>query len=194
MCKDTGSSSQPCSGKQQEPRPRIAVVPGEKDFGTRRIGDGPAGESVIISNVGDADLEVTGVGLADEGGSFTKGELAVPATLAPSASATLAVSFEPASPGAKVAELSIDSTDPDTATETVGLTGQGLGWVRVAVTDQEGAKIPGIGLRLTLPGEKVETPETKAEEVVAVDVTEAGTCSLEMTAEEPLEVLEITSE
>ena len=84
-------------------------------------------KSVTISNDGDADLHISSVSLTGaDAAEFAIESDSGEATLAPGATRTVQVSFDPSSEGAKSANLSIASDDDDEPTVNVALGGNGL--------------------------------------------------------------------
>ncbi len=109
--------------------PTVAATPDptQVDFGNRDVGAGPSGnETVRIESTGTGNLTP---GTATLGGA-NPGEFAITSdacagtTLLPGASCTIAVTFDPTSPGARAASLQIPSNDPNTPT-SVALAGTG---------------------------------------------------------------------
>jgi len=105
--------------------PELSIVPGGVDFGDIELGDSNEG-SVELSNVGDADLEITGTDVAAPFAVVVGGGLCLnggPTVLAPSASCTLTFRFEPAAagPAGQTVNISSDSLGGDSSVELQGV-------------------------------------------------------------------------
>jgi outer membrane protein OmpA-like peptidoglycan-associated protein len=114
--------------------PEIAV-PATVSFPDRRVANAAlltAFEDVVVRNVGDTDLEITA--LAITGDFAIVSPPALPATIAPSATLTLHVVFDPSAPGPRTGQLDVTSDDPVTPIATTTLEGRGTTAV-IAVTD-----------------------------------------------------------
>ncbi|WP_176956091.1 malectin domain-containing carbohydrate-binding protein [Catalinimonas alkaloidigena] len=84
--------------------------------------------NLVVSNAGSADLEISQIdltGALSNQFQLTNAPVAFPVVLAPNATLTLGVSFDPTSNGPKVASLQILSNSLEQSTATVAL--QGLG-------------------------------------------------------------------
>ncbi len=104
--------------------PDISVTPTSHDFGDVEVGDSLS-VTVTIENTGDENLELGQLNLA--GTDFAKSnDNCANTTVAAGDTCTIKVTFVPQTEGAKNATLSIPSNDPDTATATVTLTGNGI--------------------------------------------------------------------
>ena len=115
------------SGTGSGPEPVIDAAPGSLAFGDRQTNKGPtAAQNVVITNVGSATLNLTSVGLmGGDAGEFNIVGDTGEASLAPAASRTVMIDFDPSSVGAKSADLRILSNDPDEGTVDVPLSGTG---------------------------------------------------------------------
>ncbi len=108
-------------------QPDIAVTPASHDFGDVVVTNTSSSQSFVVENSGTADLQVSATTLTGShagefaivggGGSFI---------LAPGATATIDVNSTPLSLGAKTANLSIASDDPDEDPLDVPLSGNGI--------------------------------------------------------------------
>ena len=95
-------------------------------FGARAVDDGPSvAQSVIISNLGNSDLHLGSVVL-NGSGSFVIDADTGEATLAPAATRTVQIEFDPTIPGALSGQLTINSDDTSEAVVNVGFSGTGL--------------------------------------------------------------------
>ena len=108
--------------------PQIKVTPTALGFGSILQGKASASQTITIANIGSSALNVgslalTGINPLDF--SITNNSCSA-ANLAPAASCTVDVAFNPAATGARNAGLAIPSNDPDTATVTVPVEGSGL--------------------------------------------------------------------
>jgi len=110
------------------PRPEITVTPLALAFGDQLIASGAtATQAVTITNDGTETLnitsvELTGADLADFNIESDTGEVA----LAPAATRTVTVEFDPTTAGAKTAALTVVSDDDDEPSVDVDLTGTGI--------------------------------------------------------------------
>ncbi len=112
----------------QPPESNIVVSPLSLSFGEQRVDAGPTGaQTITITNDGNINLNISGVALGGtDPGEFTIASDTGEAVLAPSASRTLQVTFDPTSLGAKSATITITSDDPDEPSVVVNLGGTGV--------------------------------------------------------------------
>lgn len=88
--------------------------------------DATSEKTLTISNIGTADLQVTGATII--GTDFSDWQITtagVPFTIAPAASKNVSLTFQPKSIGEKNAQLILQSNDPDAPEVAVTLTGSG---------------------------------------------------------------------
>lgn len=107
------------------PNPDIKVDPPELSFGWKLV-DCPADpQTVTISNVGDAELDVSEIRLEGTGaGTFDlSGDTSL--VLAPGESAEVQVGFTAGAVADYSVEIQVDSNDPDTPTAVVDVRGSG---------------------------------------------------------------------
>ena len=105
-----------------EPRPDISVSPTSIDFGD--VETGTASDQIVtISNVGSADLQVTGLSTANV--TFSVVATSTPFILAPGGLQDVTIRFSPTIAGVQIGDLEITSDDPDQPLVTVSLTGNG---------------------------------------------------------------------
>jgi rhodanese-related sulfurtransferase len=115
------------------PVPNISVSPASHDFGQVGIGSSSDPLVLVISNAGNADLNVSDMALSDttdylldvSGGPSPCGTTAP--GIAAGASCTAVVTFSPSSTGDKIATLTIGSDDPDIPSVEISLDGMGAG-------------------------------------------------------------------
>ncbi len=107
----------------------IAVAPSSLIFGEQDVDAGvTVSQTVIITNTGNADLHVTGIALTgDDPAAFVIESGGDAVTLTTGSTHTIQVAFDPASTGAKSANLTIQSDDSDESTVDVALSGTGKG-------------------------------------------------------------------
>lgn len=107
--------------------PNITITPSSDSFGTVYVNTTSPAHTFNISNTGTADLIVGTITLtgADQSEFAKQSDGCSGQTLSPSVSCTVQVAFAPTSTGAKVANLSIPSNDPDTPTFNVSINGVG---------------------------------------------------------------------
>jgi len=113
-------------------QPDISVSPASNDFGNvdADAGDTSAPQTFTVSNTGFmADLDIGTITLTGTDASefAIQNDTCSGQSIAPAGSCTLDAVFSPASVGAKSANLSIPSNDPDTPTLDVPLSGTGTG-------------------------------------------------------------------
>jgi hypothetical protein len=105
--------------------PEIDVVPGAYDFGGVWTGV-TASRTFAITNMGNADLQVTATSLVGgQDGEFAITLGAAPFTVAPGATHNVEVWFAPTSIGPKTTTLTLTSNDQDESTVNVALSGAG---------------------------------------------------------------------
>ncbi|MDY6904680.1 MAG: choice-of-anchor D domain-containing protein [Thermodesulfobacteriota bacterium] len=108
--------------------PDISVTPVTHDFGDIDVGSSSAAVSFTITNDGDADLSVTDIAnsnTADFTVNTGDGGCGDSFVLAPAASCTITVTFNPSTDGDRTADVTISSDDPDEPVATVTLSGAG---------------------------------------------------------------------
>jgi len=107
--------------------PDITVTPTSLDFGSVAVGSSRPAQTVTVRNHGCSSLTIGTITLGGtNAGEFaTQNDNCSGQSLAPGASATLQVVFNPTSAGAKTATLSIPSNDPDEDPFNVPLSGTG---------------------------------------------------------------------
>jgi len=133
--------------------PNISVSPASHDFGNVSVGSQSTPQACAIANTGNTDLVlgtiiITGEGLAtcqaigcpeiDPSAFTTWNNNCQGRILAPSDSCTVDVIFSPGSAGAKIANLSISSNDPDSPTLNVLLTGEAVSFAVIIPPGQTG--------------------------------------------------------
>jgi hypothetical protein len=106
--------------------PDIAVAPPNLSFGAVPPGSSAA-LFVTVSNVGDGDLNVTGVapGVSSSPAFSVTSAPGLPGTLAPGDMVQVEVTFWPSGTSLETGTLEIASDDPDEAVTVVGLSGSG---------------------------------------------------------------------
>ncbi|HMR63279.1 MAG TPA: choice-of-anchor D domain-containing protein [Anaerolineae bacterium] len=141
----------------------ITVSPLTLAFGSQDVdGGATVSQTVVITNDGSADLNISSVSLTGLNASaFTIEYDSAEPTLGISATRTIAISFDPATPGAKTANLSIVS---DSGSVDVALSGTGL--------DQEITVSP---LALSFDSQDIDVGATLSQTVV---ITNDGTANL----------------
>lgn len=109
-----------------EGEPDIVVDPPSVDFGDVAVGtsDVPV-ETVTVSNVGDAALQISDLYLATSNTPFTFSAIGS-VVVNPGESTTFTVSFEPWTAGEVNNQVVIQSNDPDTSALGVDLNGNGI--------------------------------------------------------------------
>ncbi len=111
------------SGGTPPAQPDIDVQPTALDFGTVTVGS-TADRTLTVRNVGSAPLTVTRMTLDNP--RFTIVSPATPFTVNAGGQQTVTVRFAPTSAGPQSGTLRIESNDPDEATVSVSVTGQGV--------------------------------------------------------------------
>jgi hypothetical protein len=105
-----------------------ANASGGRDFGSQLVTAGPtAALTVVISNSGNADLDVTGVSLSgSDAAHFVLNTGGMAGAVAPSGFTQFTVAFDPATAGSKTATIEIAHNDASTSTPyTFQVTGVG---------------------------------------------------------------------
>ncbi len=108
------------------PAPLVLATPGALAFASQNIGTTSTAQSVKVSNVGSASLDVSGIGLGGPAAADFGQSGDCSASLAPGSSCTILVTFAPTVAGARAASLQVATNDPMTPVETVALSGTGL--------------------------------------------------------------------
>lgn len=153
------------SGGQPPAQPDIDVQPTAVDFGNVTVGS-TADRTLTVRNVGNASLTVTGVSIDNP--RFTVVSPSTPFTVSVGGQQAVVVRFAPAVVGPQSGTLRIQSNDPDEATVTVSLTGQGVA-----------AQPPPSGRTLSVPDASGEPGRTV---IVAVNLSEgSGISALSFT-------------
>lgn len=112
-------------------KPEITLVtPTSIDFGDVPVSSSSAPSTITVRNDGSSDLTITGISISGSSAgqfSIVSGSIPPPnLVLAPAATASWQVVFNPSSTGTKIATFRINSDDADEALKTVGLTGNGV--------------------------------------------------------------------
>ena len=107
--------------------PDISASPVNKDFGEIITGNSSTPQIFTVSNTGTDDLVIGALSLTGTAASefSIQNDTCSGKTLTPSGDCTVEALFSPATDGAKSANLSIPSNDPDTPTLNVLLSGTG---------------------------------------------------------------------
>ncbi len=106
--------------------PRATLGTASLTFAAQRVGTTSASQSVTVTNTGGAPLTVTGAALTGAGaGAYTATPAAGCASVNPTQSCQVAVTFKPTATGAATATLTVRSNDPAATAPTVALTGTG---------------------------------------------------------------------
>ncbi|MCK4723209.1 MAG: choice-of-anchor D domain-containing protein [Dehalococcoidia bacterium] len=107
--------------------PDITVTPTSLDFGSVAVGSSRPAQTVTVRNHGCSSLTIGTITLGgtNAGEYATQNDNCSGQSLAPGASATLQVVFNPTSASAKTATMAIPSDDRDEATVNVALSGTG---------------------------------------------------------------------
>ena len=115
-------AAKPGGGGGGKPKPAISVTPSSLSFGEIVVGSTSQAQSVSVRNTGTANLTFTSVNTTNA--VFTRVN-ACPASLAPSATCTISVTFAPTTVGAFAANLVIVTNASNTPTVTVAMSGTG---------------------------------------------------------------------
>jgi len=106
------------------PQPKISVSPTTLDFPDIVVMQTSSPLDVIISNIGEVALSVTSISLNDTTNfSLDPGTCGI--SIAASGSCTFSVTFNPQTVGPFNASVTINSTDPDSPSELIPLSGNG---------------------------------------------------------------------
>lgn len=153
------------SGGQPPAQPDIDVQPTALDFGNVTVGS-MADRTLTVRNVGNAPLTVTGMSIDNP--RFTVVSPSAPFTVSAGGQQAVTVRFAPTAVGAQNGTLRLQSNDPDEATVTVSLTGQGVA-----------AQPPPSGRTLSVPNASGEPGRTVT---IAVNLSEgSGISALSFT-------------
>jgi len=113
-------------GSAADTAPDVFVDPSALDFGALDAAQGQEhSEIVTVQNLGDADLTLFAVQLADPTGPYTVSAIGS-LLLEPGGQTTFLVTYRPAESAVHTGRILLDSNDPDTPTWVVSLTGQGV--------------------------------------------------------------------
>ena len=147
---DESSVNVPLTGTGFVLEPDIAVVPDTLVIRGIIVGSTRL-LNVTVSNVGNADLYVTGISLTGAVQFSRTDGVISPFTLAPGSDTTLTVQFAPDSVGSFDGTLTITSNDPDKPSVDVPLTGAGIALSALQVSIPHITASPGelISFRLS---------------------------------------------
>ncbi len=110
-------------------------------FGTVPVaGTAQAQQTYTIRNIGTASLQVTSV-LATPGSDFVVGNF-TPGLIAPTATTTFTVTFDPTAGGPRTSTITIANNDSDEASHTFLVEGNGLGFPEIDVLGPPLVSIP----------------------------------------------------
>jgi len=112
--------------------PDISVSPASLSLGRVDLPGSVAG-TITISNIGTASLRISSISI-DGANASEFGQSSFCTSIAPNASCTVAVRFNPVSAGEKTATLRIASDDPDTPSAGVALSGIAVARIPPATT------------------------------------------------------------
>jgi len=115
------------------------AAPATRSFGSVRVGNAAVltvSANLVLGNVGDPghDLQIDSLTLTGSGDFTITSAPSLPAVVSPAGTVTVAVQFDPSTPGLQGATLAIASNDPVTPVTTVTLSGTGTSAV-IGVTD-----------------------------------------------------------
>ncbi|MBN7771330.1 choice-of-anchor D domain-containing protein [Marinobacter daepoensis] len=145
--------------------PRINVGVEELAFGNVQAGL-PATQTVTISNTGNSDLGINSIAISGADSTvFTQTNSCN--TIAPSGSCDVNVTFAPSTEGNRNATLTIQSTDAETPSVDVALTGRGV----LAPVPEIGVNPESVNLGRVLLGESANADVT---------VTNSGNAALQI--------------
>ena len=106
--------------------PDIGLSPSSANFGSVSVSGGSETESFTVSNSGNDNLNVSSSSISGSGSShfsITSGGGSF--SLAPGATHTIQVTYNPSSAGSHSASLNVSSDDPDEGTKSASLSGTG---------------------------------------------------------------------
>jgi fibronectin type 3 domain-containing protein len=109
------------------PKPIAAVTPATLDFGSQAVNTVSTQQVVTLTNTGDAPLLLTGVSVVGASAASFTSTSACPASVAPSASCTVSVTFTPQSPNAVSATLAFSDNASNSHLVTLAGTGTANG-------------------------------------------------------------------
>lgn len=108
--------------------PDIDISPASINFGNVAVGGSSAAQGFTVSNIGAADLLIGTLSIiGTDASQYTiQSDTCSGQTILPAGSCIVDVVFSPTSTGAKTADLTIPSSDPDTPSLSASLSGTGL--------------------------------------------------------------------
>jgi len=106
----------------QEPETNLVVSPESLDFGTRAVLSSTT-RTVTVTNNGTAPVNLTSINVSGQNPAQFTLVNGSPTALAPGENTTIAVAFEPTSPGTKAAQLAIETNGSAPSTTLVPLNG-----------------------------------------------------------------------
>ncbi len=143
--------------------PNITITPTSANFGQVLVNNTSSAQSFTISNTGDANLQLGSISVSNS--DFILTDSCSNKAVAPKATCSVSVAFKPQAEGAKTGNLSIASNDPDTATLSVPLQGEG----------KKGVPVLGVS-PLSIDFGDVEVGKSSASKIITV--TNTGTAVL----------------
>ncbi|MBI4166994.1 MAG: choice-of-anchor D domain-containing protein, partial [Acidobacteria bacterium] len=111
------------SGTGVPPAPLVSLSPGFLDFGSLLVGTTSSAQTVLLTNTGDATLNISGITV---GGDFAITSNFCGTSLAPAENCTISVTFTPTYPGTRDGTLSV-ADNAANSPQTVELSGTGVG-------------------------------------------------------------------
>lgn len=130
-----GTQTQPLTGAGYG-IPKATFTPVSVAFGNQDLGTTSAAKSITLGNSGTDTLKITGIAVSGTTPADFTETNTCPASLAPAASCTFAVSFTPKAAGARSASIVItDNVNNVTgSTQSAALTGTGVGVPKAALS------------------------------------------------------------
>jgi len=151
--------------------PVLDFSPAALNFGDQNVGTTSAVQTVILSNIGDQPLTLSGVSAS---GDFSETNNC-PATLALAATCTVSVSFKPTQPGLRAGTLVASSNTAAGGNQTVLMAGTGTGVGTSALTlSTNGLAFGNEAVNTTSPSQTVTVTNTGNVPVTISSVTAVG--------------------
>ena len=113
------------SGEGVVPQPDISVTPGTVVFGTVGVG-AQKSQTIEIQNIGQSDLQITSIKLCTNTSDEFTWTGPANSIIPSSSSETLDIIYTPLDDGVDAGCIEINSNDPDQATVSVDVSGEGV--------------------------------------------------------------------
>jgi P pilus assembly chaperone PapD len=150
-------------------QPLITVVPTSVSFGSVTVGVTNT-QTITVKNPGTANLTITQASLSGSG--FADSGISLPVTVAPGASSSFTLSFDPTTASATTGALTLASNAP-TSSLSVALSGTGIAQTRVLASSSTSLSFGSLTLQ-TSASQAVTLTNTGNSSVTISQLTVAG--------------------